>query len=199
MAWSLQGQWIESCSCAQVCPCNFGPEGKPDQEWCSAAIGLNITRGNSDGVDLSNVRAVLVGDFPGNFMLGNGTMRVYLDQAMGADQRRELEGILTGKKGGPIAALADAMSKKLPVKTARISLATGENPSIAVDGAGEMKFQPIKDQNGSVSQLVNAPAGTAFGMPAMDLAMTAGRWNDPEMRSWDAGGAGGVASFSWSA
>lgn len=199
MAWSLQGEWIESCSCAQVCPCNFGPEGKPDQEWCSAAIGLNITQGNSDGVDLSNARAVFVGDFPGNFNLGNGAMRVYLDQALSADQRRELEAILTGKKGGAIAALADAVSNSLPVKTARISLVTGENPSISVDGAGEVKLQPIKDQNGSSSQLVNSPVGTAFGMAAMDLAMTSGRWNDPDMRSWEAGGAGGVAPFKWSA
>jgi hypothetical protein len=199
MAWHLQGEWIESCSCEMVCRCNFGPEAKPDQGWCSAAIGLNIRQGNADGVDLSNVRAVFAGDFPGNFALGNGTARIYLDESMTSEQQRELEAILSGRKGGVWEALAAAVSRTLPAKTATITLQSGDNPSISVSGAGEVKLQRMKDEKGNQTQLVNSPVGTAFGLPAADLAVTQGRWNDPEMRSWQAGGSGAVASFNWQA
>ena len=199
MAWSLQGEWIESCSCDMVCACNFGPEGKPSKGWCSAALGLHITQGNSDGVDLSNVRAVLVGDFPGNFLLGNGTGRVYLDEGMSPEQQRELEAILTGKKGGVWEALGASISRMLPTKVARISLDAGENPAISVRGAGEMTFARIKDEKGSQTQIVNSPVSTDFGLGASDVALTEGQWSDPEMRSWQAGGSGLVSSFSWQA
>ena len=197
MAWSLQGEWIESCSCDMLCPCNFGPAGKPDQEWCSAAIGLNIRQGDSDGVDLSNVRAVFVGDFPGNFLLGDGTARLYLDEGMTAEQQLELEAILTGKKGGVWEALGASMSRSVPTKLARISLEGGENPSISVSGVGEMKLERIKDEKGSQTQLVNFPVGTAFGLGTADLALSEGQWSDPEMRSWQAGGHGDVMNFNW--
>src|SRR5688572_23136230 len=82
MAWSLQGEWIETCSCDMVCPCLWGPQAKASRGWCSAAIGLNIRQGNADGVDLSNVRAVFAGDFPGNFALGEGVARLCLDEGM---------------------------------------------------------------------------------------------------------------------
>src|SRR5215211_5297950 len=109
MAWRLQGEWIETCSCDMVCACNWGPQGKPSQGWCSAALGLNFRAGQSDGVDLSNVRAVFAADFPGNFNLGDGTGRVYLDEGMGPEQQRELGAILTGERGGVWEALCAAL------------------------------------------------------------------------------------------
>ena len=197
MAWQLQGEWIESCSCEIVCPCNFGPERKATQGWCSAAIGLNIRQGNSDGVDLSNVRAVLAADFPGNFGLGNGTGRLYLDEGMSDDQRRELEAILRGQKGGVWEAFSGAISNILPVKVAQVRLEAGDNPSISVSGAGEMKLQRLKDDKGQQSQLMNSPVGGAFALGVSDLAVTDGRWTDSDLRSWEAGGNGAVMPFSW--
>ncbi len=199
MAWSLQGQFIESCSCAMLCPCYFGAEGRPDQGWCSGAIGLNITRGQSDGVDLSNTRAVFAADFPGNFGLGDGTVRWYLDEGLKPDQRRALEQILTGQQGGTTAALAAAMSKTLPSKTARISFGTKESPTISVAGVGEVRLSPMKDQNGANANVSNAPTLTAFGIASSDLANTEGEWKDPDLRSWKPGGSGSLSEFRWSA
>jgi Protein of unknown function (DUF1326) len=53
MAWHISGKSTELCSCKMMCPCWLGPEGEPDQEWCSAAFGFEIEKGQSDGVDLS--------------------------------------------------------------------------------------------------------------------------------------------------
>jgi hypothetical protein len=160
-------------------------------------VGISITRGSCDGVDLSNTRAAFAGDWPGNFSLGGGTARVYLDEAMSAEQRRELEAILTGQRGGIWEALAAAVSKMLPAKVARISLNAGDAPSFSVAGGGEMSLQRLRDESGNQTQLLNSPVGAAFGMPQSNLAVSSGRWSDPELRSWQGGGNGAVNRFAW--
>ena len=89
MAWHITGQSMELCSCKMFCPCWLGPEGEPDQGWCSAVLGYEVQQGSSDGVDLAGTKAVLAADWPGNFFGGNGTARLYVDERASADQRRE--------------------------------------------------------------------------------------------------------------
>ena len=90
MAWRMAGRFIESCSCKLWCPCWLGP-ADPDQGWCSGAILVDIQQGNSDGADLGGLKVVFVGDWPKDFASGNGTGRLYIDEAADANQRRELE------------------------------------------------------------------------------------------------------------
>jgi Protein of unknown function (DUF1326) len=99
MAWQLTGQIHEACSCKLLCPCWLGPEIEPDQGWCGGMILFDIQQGHSDGVDLSGCKAVFFGEWPGNFWAGQGTARLIIDEATTADQRRELEAILSGQKG----------------------------------------------------------------------------------------------------
>src|SRR5690242_8780420 len=98
MAWQLSGRSIEFCNCKMLCPCWLGPEGEPDQGWCGGALGFDIQRGSSDGVDLSGTKVALATEFPGNFFAGKGTARLYIGDSATTEQRRELEAILLGKK-----------------------------------------------------------------------------------------------------
>src|ERR1700746_1830663 len=91
MAWQLSGRSMELCSCKLLCPCWLGPEGVPDQGWCGGALGFDIERGSSDGVDLSGTRVALAAEWQGNFFDGNGTARLYISDTANAEQRRELE------------------------------------------------------------------------------------------------------------
>ena len=198
MAWKMSGQLLEACSCKMMCPCMLGP-AEPDQGWCSAAMAFDIRQGSSDGVDLSNCRAVLAIDLPGDFVGGNATGRLYLDSAASGDQRRELEAIFTGKKGGNWEAMSAVITKWLSTQTAEVSVGRGDSPSVTVGKVGRMTLQPIKDDAGRPAKIVNAPLGALFG-DSEDLAMSTGsQWSDPEMRAWQAGGAGGIMPFNWSA
>ncbi len=111
MAWSIRGRSLELCNCKQFCPCWLGPTGEPDQGWCGAAFGYDIKEGTSDGVDLGGCQVALGFEWPGNFFEGNGSARLYVDESASAEQRRELEAIFGGKKGGPLEAVWDAMSR----------------------------------------------------------------------------------------
>lgn len=104
MAWSLSGQMLETCTCQQTCPCNLGP-ANPDAGWCSGIIMFDIQQGTSDGVALAGTKAVMAFDLPHDFAGGNATARIYIDDRANANQRRELEAVVAGKKGGAFAAL----------------------------------------------------------------------------------------------
>ena len=197
MAWNMTGQMLEACSCKLVCPCLFGP-ADPDRGWCSAALTFDIQQGNSDGVSLGGRKVVWAVDLPGDFVSGNGTARLYVDDGAGPEQRRELEAIFTGKKGGPWEAIGASVTKWLPTKAAKIELKQGDSFLVSVAGAGEVRLQLIKGQDGSQAKIVNAPINAPFGINSEDLARSdGGSWADPDMRRWEAGGSGGVAAFSW--
>jgi hypothetical protein len=140
---------MELCNCEMLCPCWLGPEGPPDQGWCGGAFAFDIREGNSDGVDLGGTKVAFTGEWPGNFFAGNGTLRVYVDEGASADQRRELEAIFGGNKGGHLQGLWDAvMTKRLPARTEKIQIQWGDSPSLTVGNIGQARLQPIRTRQG---------------------------------------------------
>lgn len=200
MAWKVSGQSMELCSCKMLCPCWFGPEVEPDQGWCAGGFAFDIREGNSNGVSLGGTRVFFAAEWPGNFFLGNGTGRLYVDESASADQRRELEGIFSGKKGGHLEGLFGAViSRWLRAKTAKIEVRWGDNPSLSVDGLGQATLRPIKDPMGRPAKVLGAAAQAGFQIDSMDLASSKGsRFSDPEMRAWE-GDSGTLHTFNWSA
>jgi hypothetical protein len=199
MAWSMMGRLIETCSCELFCPCWFGPPAKPDQGWCSGAVVVDIEQGNSDSVDLNGLKVVFVGDWPGDFNLGNGTARLYIDETATVEQRRELEAICRGQKGGAWEVLAASITRWMPAQTADIEIQWTENPTVHVSNIGRITLQPLKDVAGQPTQLAGAAVMTALQLERLDLARSQEtQFADPEMRQWSSGGSGDVSSFNWS-
>lgn len=197
MAWHMMGQLFEACSCKSACPCTLGP-AEPDQGWCSGALTFSIQRGESDGVNLAGRKVVWLIDLPKDFLSGNGTVRVYVDDGADASQTRELDAIFTGKKGGPGEVLASLVKTWLPTQQARIVIEGGDDPSIAVGDVGRVQLKRIADEKGRVAKLVNAPVLGAIQIETADLARSDGsRFADPKMRPWDSGGHGSMSPFSW--
>lgn len=200
MAWKVSGQSLELCSCKMLCPCWFGPDGDPDQGWCAGAFAFDIQEGNSDGVNLGGSKVAFTAEWPGNFFGGNGTARLYIDERATADQRRELEAIFSGKKGGHLEGLFGAViTKWLPAQATKVEIQWGDNPSLSVGGAGQGRWQPVKDPSGRPTKVQGAAGQAGFQIESMDLASSKGsRWSDPDMRSWE-GDSGTLHTFDWSA
>ena len=133
MGWQLSGRSVELCSCKMLCPCWLGPEGTPDQGWCGGTLGFDIQRGNSDGIDLDGAKVAFTAEWPGNFFGGQGTARLYIGDSANAEQRRELEAIFSGKKGGLFEGLWGAViSNWLPSETTTIEIGWGDSPFLRV-------------------------------------------------------------------
>lgn len=138
-------------------------------------------------------------EWPADFWSGNGTARLYIDAA-NADQRRELEAIFGGQKGGHLAAVLSAVvSNVLPTQDTKIDIQWGDNPSISVGSVGQVKLQRLKDPAGRPTSVQGAAAMAAFQLESMDLASSKGsRWSDSELRPWQ-GDSGTIHNFNWSA
>ena len=197
MAWTLNVDLVESCSCAATCPCILGP-AKPDQGWCSGVFGIRVTEGNSDGVDLSGAKVVLHFELPGDFVSGIDKAKLYIDPSVSEAQRAELDAIFHGEKGGLWAGMREAIKQWLPSTVAGIEFTDGSSPGVKVDGIGQVVLQPITLESGAPTQISNAPVMGAFSIATENLAFAHGTsFSDPELRSWESLGQGGTASAVW--
>jgi hypothetical protein len=200
MAWHVKGKAREFCSCKMWCPCWIGP-AQPDQGWCSGSVIFSIDEGDSDGIRLGGFTVAFLVDFPGDFFSGNGTARLYLDDKADNDQRRELEAIFSGRKGGPLEpAFGATITKWLPAEFAVIEVADGEEPTIRVGEVAQATYsKPLADPAGHLTEIRDAAAATAFGFGSLNLARSDGsRSSDPDLRKWESGGSGTLTTFDWS-
>jgi hypothetical protein len=198
MAWTIKANLVEACSCTSFCPCLFGPT-KPTQEWCSFANGIEILEGSSDGVDLSGARMALSGELPGDFFGGFDKAKLYFDPSVSEDQRRELEAIFHGERGGVWGGLKDAIRSWLPSAVSTVEVNSGDSPGVKVEGAGEVTLQRTKTEDGKQATVNNAPVAAMLGEHVMDVANGSGSsWSDPDLRSWESKGHGSVTQVEWS-
>jgi hypothetical protein len=200
MAWKVKGRSVELCSCNMLCPCWLGPEGQPDQGWCSGAFGFDVEEGESDGVRLSGSKVVLAAEWPGNFFAGDGTAKLYIDEGASPEQRRELEGIFAGRKGGHLEGLFGAViTTWLAAEATKVEINWGDKPSLKVGDVGHVTLDPVKDPTGRVASVQGAAAQAGFQIDSMDLASSKGStWRDPDLRPWS-GDSGTLHRFNWQA
>ena len=201
MAWRLTGHLIETCSCNMFCPCWFTVKELMimDRGWCASAIAFRVRDGDSDGVNLGGRTVVFGVDFPGPTLFdGNATARLYFDEGTSSEQRRELEPIFQGQKGGAMAALGPLISNWLPTQAANIAVKDeGETITVTVANVGEVQSRALRDGQGNGFQLRGGGFVAALGMEVVDLAPSASKWSDPELRQFETK-SGARGDFTWS-
>lgn len=194
MSWSLEGRSAEICTCQSVCICNLGP-AELSQGWHAGACLWQIERGESSGVDLSGTTAAMSYVMPGDFLSGGGTGRSYIGDSARPDQRRELEAIFGGERGGIFGAYDETITEMLPIQTVSISIVLDEEPSATIGDFAQVTLRRFKTQSGKQTMLSNAEYVEHFGVTEEELCDASGsRWSDPGMRPWS-GGAGSVSAF----
>ena len=202
MAWKLAGDLIEACSCNVFCPCWYGaPDvALPDKGYCTGAVTFRVQDGNSDGVNLSGRTIIFALDFPGpKFFDGNATGRLYVDDGASSEQRRELEPIFQGQKGGPMGQLAALISKWLPTQSRQIRVREeGEKITVSVAGVGDVQSSLIKDTEGHSFELRGGGFVAGMGLDVAQICQTSTRWSDADMPRIESK-SGARGKFRWSA
>ena len=65
-AWSISGDYMETCNCELVCPCVTSSMTAPPTEGdCKAAVTLRIDSGSKDGVALDGLSFIVMLHSPG--------------------------------------------------------------------------------------------------------------------------------------
>ena len=105
MAYELEGQLLEVCTCDVLCPCWIGEDPDGDGTY-DAIVAYHIERGSVDGLDVSGHTFAILNHIPGNVLAGNWKVAIFVDDAASQEQMNALVNVWSGKLGGPVADLA---------------------------------------------------------------------------------------------
>ncbi len=164
--YSLQGTLIEACSCNVNCPCWIGED--PDLGECFAIVAYGIERGQVRDLDVSGLNLVLICHIPGNVLAGNWKIVALVDERGTEEQRGALLDAFTGKLGGPLGDLWEALIGEVKgVEFVPISHEVeGGSGSLRIPDLVETDMEPYRGPDGSVTTLQNSVFSTVPGSPA---------------------------------
>lgn len=169
MSYLLEGRILEACDCEVLCPCWVGED--PDPGSCNGLVAWRIDRGTIDGVDVTGRTIAFVNHIPGNILDGKWTLVFYVDDQATPAQQEALLNVWTGKRGGPVADLAQLYGEIVAVERAPITFAVDEGRGTlrigaAADPAVEADMAPLQGATGRPTTLVDTVFSTIPGSPA---------------------------------
>jgi hypothetical protein len=167
MAYELEGQLLEVCTCNTLCPCWVGED--PDGGICEGVLSWHVEKGSVNGTDVSGRTLSLLAHIPGNILEGNWRVVVYIDDGATDEQQQALLDVWTGKLGGPIADLAQLVGEVLAVERAPVIFQVeGEEIAgrFAIGNAIEAELEPFKGATGKATAMYDTVFTTIPGSPA---------------------------------
>ena len=195
IVYSLEGTLIEACSCDVNCPCWIGED--PDLGSCYAIVAYGIERGQIREVDVSNLNLVLCCNIPGNVLAGNWQVAALVDERGSEEQRNALLEAFTGKLGGPLGDLWEALIGEVKgVEFVPISHEVeGGSGKLQVPGLVETQMEPYRGPDGTVTTLQNSVFSTVPGSPAWIAKASVHRVSLPQYgMSWEYPGRNAIQS-----
>ena len=122
-AWSISGQYVETCSCDFVCPCILGQMAvRPSKGSCTFAMAMQVERGSFGDVPLNGLAFIVLAMTPEEMGKGNWSVGLVIDERATAAQRDAITAIASGAAGGPMAPLSGLIGKFLGVEQAPIRI-----------------------------------------------------------------------------
>lgn len=179
MAYNLEGQLLEVCTCKILCPCWVGED--PDFGTCDGVLGWHVTKGVVDGVDVSGHSLIILTHIPGNILKGNWRVRVYVDDKASAPQKDALLKVWTGKAGGPVADLAKLVGEVVAVEQVPITFEVkGATGTLEVGQAIDAVLAPFVGATGQPTAMHDTIFTTIPGSPAYVGKASSYKVNAPE-------------------
>lgn len=93
--WSIEGRYVEYCSCDMGCPCeSMAP---PTQGHCTGAVAFQVDKGHCDDVSLDGMKVVATFFFPRAIHHGDGHLHPILEDTISDAQKDAIFYILSGE------------------------------------------------------------------------------------------------------
>jgi hypothetical protein len=144
MAWNLKGNYVETCSCELMCPCNLSFDHGATYDFCRVTLVFDIHEGEVEGTDISGLKVAAIADTPKMMTDGNWRLGVFVDEQATDEQAQKLVEVFTGQRGGPMAGLAPFVGEMLGVERARIEIDDdGLRHSVRVGDRIDFEIQDI--------------------------------------------------------
>lgn len=165
MAWSIEGSYVETCSCDLFCPCNASLALGASNDYCRALLVFDISKGDIDGTDVAGTKVAAIIDTPKVMTDGNWKLGMFVDSESD-EQAEKLTAVFGGQLGGPMEALGPLVGELLGVERTRIEVRTdGLHHSVRVGDAARFDSEdvvPFGSESGEPVRLVGMfhPAGS---------------------------------------
>jgi len=108
-SWRVRGSYFEACNCEAICPCRSvgsRPGGPSTFGECYGALSWHVKDGHADGVDISDLRAVMSLRYFDRVPPSTPwEVALYIDEDADDSQRAALADIFLGRAGGTVARL----------------------------------------------------------------------------------------------
>jgi hypothetical protein len=144
-AWSLNGSYMEFCSCDPGCGCNFRGIPTSAEGNCEALLGMRIEQGSYGGIDLAGTRTAWALWWPGAIHDKGGRGHVFVD--CGTDQQFEaLSTIYRGEAGYAFFEIFNStFVEPTAVERATVELTVdGKSSVVRVDSRAEGVMEPLR-------------------------------------------------------
>jgi hypothetical protein len=201
MAWKLEGQYFENCSCDVPCPCTVSLDLGADRDRCNALLVFEVESGEVDGVDVSGLTVAAIADTPKVMSEGNWRLGVLVDEAASDEQAEKLAAVFGGQLGGPMGALAPLVGEQLGLERVPIEVShDGGTHSVRLGELGEMAVEeivPFGKEDGTPARLTGIfhPAGDDFAIAKATKSSVSAFGIDHSFE----GRSGFASPFSWAA
>jgi hypothetical protein len=170
MAWKIEGQYFENCSCDVPCPCTVSLDLGADYDRCNAFLVFNVESGEVEGVDVSGRTVAVMVDSPKVMSEGNWRVGVLIDDGASDEQAEKLAAVFGGQLGGPMEAVGALVGEQLGLERVPLEV-SHENGShrVSLGDGGELEVEeivPFGKENGEPARLVGIfhPAGDDFAI-----------------------------------
>jgi len=144
MSWSMTGEYVETCSCELMCPCNLSLDHGATYDFCRVTLVFDIREGEIEGTDVGGLTVAAIADTPKVMTEGNWKLGVFVDDQASDEQADKLVQVFGGQLGGPMAALAPLVGEMLGVERAPIEVRhDGLRHSVRVGDAIDFEIEDI--------------------------------------------------------
>ncbi len=160
MSWSLNGSYIETCSCDLMCPCNLSFDHGATYDYCRATLVFNIEDGEIEGTDVSGRKVAAIFDAPKVMTEGNWRLGMFIDDQASDEQVEKLAGVFGGQKGGPMEGIVPLVGEMLGVERAPFEVVEeGLSHAVKIGDAIDFEIEDI------------VPFGVETGQPVRLVGM----------------------------
>src|SRR5262245_27579565 len=135
-AWTVHGDYFETCSCDYLCPClSSNLAARPTKGDCVFAFAFRVDEGQFGNVPLDGLCFALAGMSPGAMIQGGWKVRVIVDELANADQEQAIAEFATGQAGGPMVSLGPLIASFLGIERKPIRFEkTGLRRAVTIPG-----------------------------------------------------------------
>jgi hypothetical protein len=144
MSWNLKGDYVETCSCELMCPCNLSFDHGATYDYCRALLVFDIREGDIEGTDVGGRKVAAIIDTPKVMTDGNWKLGVFIDEGASDEQTEKLVQVYGGQLGGPMAGLVPLVGQMLGVERVPIEIEhDGVRHSVRIGDAAEFVVEDI--------------------------------------------------------